>query len=431
MFAQASFSKHSGGWFNEDSGKMIIGRYLQWVETAPVKARVDAARTLVEIYASPDLGAAGRSDAELALFALLDDRAAVVRRALAEAVAHAVRVPRHLVAALAQDQSVVASPVLRHSPMLDDADLIDAVAIGDECARKAVAERQFLRAEVVAALVEVGDADTMVALCRNDEAEVSRSGLRRILDRFRDDGAVREALLERGDLDPTLRHDLVVATTEALTGFATRCAWMSPARAEQVSRECRDKAAITVATRSARHDGAAGLHQLAAHLRRGGHLTPALMLRALLSGNVALFEAGLVELSNTTPIRVAGHVRDAGGLAFAALYGRAGLPQALLPVFRAALSAFSRDGDAVATSGALDRTLIVRVLDACQATQDPGLARVSAMLRRFEAEAVRDEARAVAANAWAEDAAEAVPALLPWITGAQQTAPRLTFQSAA
>ena len=410
---------------------MVIGRYLQWVETAPVAARIDAARTLVEIYTSPEIGAAGRSDAELALFALLDDGAAVVRCALAEAVANTAGVPRHLVAALAQDQSVVAAPVLRHSALLDDADLIDAVAIGDEDARKAVAARQFLGRAVVAALVEVADADALIALCENDEADVGPADLRRIFDRFGADGAVREALLERGDLGSALRHDLAVAATDALTGFATRCAWMSPARAEQVGRECRDKAAVTVAVRSVRHDGAGGLRQLATHLRKGGHLTPALMLRALLSGNIALFEAAVAELSNTTSIRVSGHVRDPGGLAFAALYDKAGLPAALLPVFRAALGAVARESDAAAPSGALDRTLIVRVLDACIATGDRGLSRVSAMLRRFEAEAVRDEARAVAAHAWAEDAADAVPALLPWITGERQTAPRLTFQSAA
>ena len=154
------------------------------------------------------------------------------------------------------------------------------------------------------------------------------------------------------------------------------------------------------------------------------------MLRALLSGNLPLFEAALAELSGTSPIRVAGQVREAAGLGFAALYDRAGMPPVLLPVFRAALASLRFNGEA-GNAGTLQRPIVIRALDVCGAASDPGLGRVAAMLRRFEAEAVREEARAVAAHAWAEDAAEAFPALLPWIVGAQQTAPRLTLQSAA
>lgn len=411
---------------------MIIGRYLQWVETAPVAARVDAARSLVDIYASPDLDASGRSDVELALFALLDDPVARVRQALAEAVAHTVHVPRHLVAALAQDQSCVATPVLRFSPLLEDADLIEAIALGDATAHRAMALRPLVRDGVAVALVEAGDAETAVALCGNDMAELSVATSRRMLARFGMDGGLREAMLKRGDLDAALRHDLVVATASALTSFAIRCEWMSKARADQVTREARDKAAITIATNGARHDGIASTRGLVAHLRASGYLTPALMLRAVLSGHIALFEAAISDLSSAAPIRVSGLVRDAMGLGFSSLYAKAGLPPMLLPVFRAALVSLQSGGsDDAEGPGFLRRRLIIRVLDACKAAGDPGLGRVAALLRRFEAEAVRDEARAVAANAWAEDSADIVPALLPWIVGSTQTAPRLTLQPAA
>ena len=411
---------------------MVIGRYLQWVETAPLAARIEAARTLVAIYTAPETDPSGQADVELALFALLDDPASAVRRALAEAIAHEVAVPRHLVAALAQDQSSVAVPVLRFSPLLDDADLVDAVAIGDAAAQRAVALRALIRASVAAALVEVGDAPAVVALCCNENADIPPAVMRRMLDRFRDEADVREAMLARGDLDPGMRHDLVAAITEALTRFALECAWMSPERADRITRETRDKAAVTIAAHAVRHEGAGGPRRLVSHLRACGHLTPALILRALLSGNLALFEAALAELSGASPIRVAGHVRDAGGLGFASLYAKSGLPPALLPAFRTALASL-REGrlDLNGASGTLQRPAVIRVLEACLATRDPDLGKVAALLRRFEAEAVRDEARAVSMNAWAEDSAEAFPDLLPWIVGSPQTTPQLTFQSAA
>ena len=407
---------------------MLIGRYLQWVETAPVRARIDAARTLVEVYGAPEIGRAARTDAELALFALLDDPAASVRRALAEAVAHAADVPRPLVVALAQDQSSVAAPVLRHSPLLSDADLVDAAAIGDRMSQTAIARRTTVRAPLAAALAEVAGVEALVALCQNPAADLTRSTMGRMLDRFADDGALREAMLSRDDLDPAVRHDLVVATATALTAFVAACDWLSPERAERVARESRDRATVTIAIRL-RHDDSAAIGPLAAHLRAAGHLTPALILRALLSGNTEFFEAALTELSGLPGVRVAGHVRDFAGLGFASLYAKARMPPLLLPVFRAALSGL-RSSHQETPPGGLHRSVIARVLGACSA-DDPSLEKAAALLRRFDAEAVRDEARALTASAWADGDGDAMPALMPWIIGTTEAAPRLTFQPAA
>ena len=95
------------------------------------------------------------------------------------------------------------------------------------------------------------------------------------------------------------------------------------------------------------------------------------MLRALLSGNVALFEAALGELSGAAPARVAGHVRSAAGLGFAALYRKAGLPAVLLPVFRAGLASLRTENGSEASSGALRRRIILRVMDACLRAGNP------------------------------------------------------------
>ena len=70
-------------------------------------------------------------------------------------------------------------------------------------------------------------------------------------------------------------------------------------------------------------------------------MTIALLMRALLSGNRALFEQALAELSGLAPPRIAGFVREPRSAGFAALYGKTGLPAHFLPVFRAALVALN------------------------------------------------------------------------------------------
>ena len=80
------------------------------------------------------------------------------------------------------------------------------------------------------------------------------------------------------------------------------------------------------------------------HLRESGQLTAGLILRALLSGNVGLFEEALAELADVPLARVAGIVHDRRGAGFRALYDKAGLPASIFPAFREALDAMREDG---------------------------------------------------------------------------------------
>ena len=62
---------------------------------------------------------------------LLDDPSPLVRQAMAEVFARSAEAPAAIVQALALDQPSVALPVLEHSPLLIDADLVDIVATGN------------------------------------------------------------------------------------------------------------------------------------------------------------------------------------------------------------------------------------------------------------------------------------------------------------
>ena len=59
---------------------------------------------------------------------LLDDPSPLVRQALAEALAYSPEAPASVVYALAAEQPQISAIVLEHSPLLIDADLVDAVA---------------------------------------------------------------------------------------------------------------------------------------------------------------------------------------------------------------------------------------------------------------------------------------------------------------
>jgi uncharacterized protein (DUF2336 family) len=370
----------------------VVRRFLSWAQRADAGGRAEAASALARAYLYSELGAELRREVAIGLTLLLDDQSALVRRALAEALAGAHDAPHHIILALAGDQSEVSAVVLARSPVLTDAELVDCAAIGDGRAQTALARRPRLSVSVAAALAEIGQREAVIALAGNLDADLSQGVLRRIVERFGEDGELREALLMRPWLPSTLRCDLVAATAKALSHFVAGCDWLSAERAERIARESSEQGAVCVANLS--HAGE--MPDFVHHLRENGGLTIALLLRALLSGNRALFEQALAELSGLAAARIAGFVGEPRSAGFAALYGKTGLPAHFLPVFRAALSAL--DEVAIARGDQISWAVTARVIAACERSASPQLDKLMSLLRRFETEAARQEARDFAAD---------------------------------
>ncbi|GAC1549218.1 MAG: DUF2336 domain-containing protein [Beijerinckiaceae bacterium] len=377
---------------------MLVRKFMLWVGHASAAERAEGAGALARAYLYADLSLSDRRDAEVALFSLLDDGSPLVRKAMAEAFASEIDAPHAIIVALANDQSAIASIVLRRSPLLSDAELIECATVGDAFAQAAIALRPRLSTTVSAALAEIGSREALIALAVNSGADILDFSLRRMVERFGSDGELREALLSRARLPALIRSALVAATAEALSHFAVARAWLSPERAERVTREARERAHIIISADNFARSDHAGVGELVAYLRQSGQLTAGLVLRSLLCGYVALFEAALCELSGLPATRVAGLLRGFRGTGFAALYDRAGLPKRLLPAFRAALEATRAFGSAETSrhTGRLSRTIVERVLTACQQVNKGDLDSLIALLRRFEAEALREEARVLA-----------------------------------
>ena len=374
---------------------MIVGDFLKWAQSASAAQRTEGASALARAYLHSALDPENRREAEIALTSLTDDRSPRVRRALADALANARQAPRALIAALANDQSDVAAPILSRSQLLSEADLIDCATVGDALAQTAIGRRAHVPVGVAAALAEFGAREAAITLVMNPGADLTEAAMRRLLERFGDDGEIREALLARPFLPAAIRSQLVQATASSLLAFAVDCAWLSPERAERVSREARDKANVTIVADTASGSGRKGLRAFVSHLRKTGQLTARLVLRALLSGRRDLFEAALVELSGLSEARVAGQLSAFKGAGFAALYAKAGLPPKFLPAFRAALEALSEVGVSSPSEerAELRLAMIERVLARCDAVNDGELDRLMALLRRFEMEAAIDAAR--------------------------------------
>lgn len=372
---------------------MIIRRFLLWAQSASPGQRAEAVSALARGYLYSELSPEDRWEAETAMTAMLDDSSPLVRRALAEALANAPAAPRHIVIALANDQADIAALVLARSPLLTDADLVDRAALGDAYAQTAIALRVRVAAPVCAALAEIGACEALLELLENPGAEIGQSALARILARHGSQPAIREAMLAREDLPVEIRQSITVAVADALRLFVVDRGWMSVERTERVTREAKEKTTIALSSGATQND----VVGLVAHLRETGQLTPALILRAVLSQGAAFAEAAFAELADMPLKRVAGLLQDKRGAGFSALYRKAGLPAGLYPAFEAAFSALREpQGDGRWAGLALSRRMVERVLSACSQLSPEEAGKLLSLLRRYDMEAAREEAREVA-----------------------------------
>src|SRR5258708_27006687 len=120
---------------------MIVRQFISWIRTAPAGERAEATRALARAWLISDLTEDDRAAAEGALLMMLDDASPRVRQAMAEVFARSAEAPAAVVQALSLDQPSVALPILEHSPLLIDADLVDIIPTADSEMQSAIAPR--------------------------------------------------------------------------------------------------------------------------------------------------------------------------------------------------------------------------------------------------------------------------------------------------
>ena len=206
---------------------MIVRHFLVRTQNASVAERAQAIGALAQAYINGHLSSTDRAEAEAVLTNLLDDPSPVIRRVLAEAVARSKDIPRPIIMGLANDQSEVSVVVLRQSPLLMDADLIECAKIGDGFAQSAIALRSKVSARVAAGLAEYGACDALISLAMNLDAEIADQSLHRMIERFGSNGELREAILARPFLCAAVRADLVSASALALSAFVISSTWIN------------------------------------------------------------------------------------------------------------------------------------------------------------------------------------------------------------
>ena len=127
----------------------------------------------------------------------LYDAEPLVRRVLAESVKTAPDLPQDVLLALARDVAGVAAPLLEHSPLLNEQELLPIVLNGSTAHRFAVAGRRQISADISQTIAKFAERTVVLRLIANDGAVISEATLHRLLDKFPDQPAIAEAIGRR------------------------------------------------------------------------------------------------------------------------------------------------------------------------------------------------------------------------------------------
>lgn len=158
------------------------------------------------------------------------------RAHVARILAPLQRAPSTVVMKLANDDIVVARPLLEFSNVLSDDDLIDIIANQSEAHRTAIAGRAVVAERVGEAILEHGDAASVLQLVRNAKAELGRSALEKLVALAADDATLAEDLRNRSDIDwQSLRIEIETAADKVLETLAEADGHVDPITADKIN----------------------------------------------------------------------------------------------------------------------------------------------------------------------------------------------------
>ncbi len=192
--------------------RLLIPELDNIIKHGDPKRRTDAAQRISDLFLQD---AAQFQPAHVDLFdgvltGLVPHTELSTRVDLAERLSTLGNAPRTLVGQLAREDEIrVAGPLLRCSPVLDDATLIEIAANKDQGHLLAMTERPVLSPGITDVIVRRGDREVVRNVAGNGGAQFSHNGYSAMIQRAGDDGALALAVGQRDDLSAPQLKDLL------------------------------------------------------------------------------------------------------------------------------------------------------------------------------------------------------------------------------
>ncbi|MEX2453906.1 MAG: DUF2336 domain-containing protein [Rhodospirillaceae bacterium] len=321
------------------TAKLTEADVLRLLKDPSPVSRAEAAAKIATYYdTSGNFGVQERKLAEEIFSIMCRDAETRVRAALAANLKECPHLPHAIAQKLASDVESVSLPLLKHSSVLTDDDLIEIIRSQGEEKQKAIAARPIVSSTVSDALIETRNEVVVGTLVANDGAEISESSMQRVLDDFTDSDLVKRSMVGRSSLPVEVCERLVTMVSEQLQQELLVRHELPSEQLSDLILQSRENVTLgLLGQQGERRD----VRRLIVHLYRNGRLTPTILLRALCMGDMEFFESGIAVMSRIPlpDTRQMIHARDRRVMK--SIFDKASLPKPLQPAFVAALEVAS------------------------------------------------------------------------------------------
>ncbi|HEU5048263.1 MAG TPA: DUF2336 domain-containing protein [Rickettsiales bacterium] len=262
---------------------------------------------------------------------LVNDIEKRVRIALSKQLADSMDAPHDVVLKLANDVKEVALPVLQHSFVLTEGDLIDITHHSQDTeVMSAIARRDIVSRELSAALLKKSDMTVVETLLSNKNASIDDRGLNEIYTGYSSNISMLELMAKRGGIPATLAEKLFVVVSDEVKKILTRQYNISFQVASDSAQYARELATLGLIDDSMQK---MEMEDLVSHLDKNGRLSFSLIIRSLCLGNIRFFEYAMAKLAGISNMNARILILDREN-GFEKLYEKTGLPPEMFKAIR-------------------------------------------------------------------------------------------------
>ena len=318
--------RHSHGWsLTPEDVKGLM-------EATSQETLIGVTRKIADVYSERNLGNADAKAAEQIFRLLLRETEIQVRQTLAEHIKNCATIPKDIVMALAQDVAEVALPILQHSEVLTDDDLIDLIDNSDDInLYLAISRRARLSQTLSRVLLDKNNDTVTIALVNNEDAIIAEDKLIGLVAKKQTNVLLMEALSRRPHLPITVVEKLIHVVSASMgESLKEKYSLQRKSLETEVDKTRESETLKLIDLSESQEDISKLVEQLIAFSR----LSPSLILSSLCHGNFRFFETSLASLSNIPLHNARTLINDRGDLGFRAIYNKSGLPESLFPAVR-------------------------------------------------------------------------------------------------
>lgn len=276
-----------------------------------------------------------------------------IRAGLAERFAARDDVSAELIEFLANDDIMVAEPILRQSTLLHDGQMIEVIHHKTMQHQLAIAMRARVSEAVSDALVATDRHEVIKQLLENHGAEISSETMTYLVEKSQQETDLRQPLVHREDLPADLAARMYRWVSAALRKHILENFDVNAAVLDEDLDKTVEELIAMVRERARPGQTAVEMAELLAHANA---MSPRFLIELLREGQINLFEGLFAEMTGLRPVLVQRFLYETGGETLAAACKAVGINK---PDFASIflLSRQARPGDKVVDPQELPRAL--------------------------------------------------------------------------